>query len=74
VAQKANTTLGCIKKSVASRTKYAILSLFSTLEMPHMESLSEPSFVFGSKIASYGSFCDKTLTDLLGRQVMDVAM
>jgi len=40
-AQKSNCILGCVTRSVASRSREVILPLYSALVRPHMESYIE---------------------------------
>lgn len=37
VAKKANSNLGCIQKSIASRSREVVLPLYSSLKKPQME-------------------------------------
>ena len=41
-AQKAKRLLGCIKRSMANRSREMILSLYSTLVRAHLESCVQP--------------------------------
>lgn len=49
VARRANDTLACIKKSVASRMKKVIVLLCSALMRPHVESTVFSFGLFSSK-------------------------